>query len=262
MFHLHFIFPPFSYVCSSLTLFLLPSPVADVVVAPPSNVYVRAGETIVLACAGIGNDPQISWATNGVTTTNGTDDRVAIYDEFNVQNGVRYIQSILEICSTQTSDEGVYECTVTSRTLSSSVNFTLSVNVTPAALVIGPADTYPIFNSSVFLTCVAIGYPLPTVMWYRNGERVMDTENIQSEVIEQGGERYVQSTLLACSVQETANYNCSVSNGVAGDVVTSVTSTVVVQGRLISACISTRSTLSLQAVTCYDTNFRSEELFC
>ena len=192
----------------------------------------------MLVCAGIGNDPQISWTNDSVTVTNGTDDRVTIYEEFNVQRGVRYIQSILEICSTQTSDGGVYECTVSSRTLSRSVNFTLTVNVTPAAIIVAPADSYPIFNSSVFLTCVAIGYPLPTVTWYRNGERVMDTENIQSEVIEQGGETYVQSTLLVCSVQETANYNCSVSNGVAGDVVTSVASAVIVQGRLLSVCIA------------------------
>ena len=235
---------------SSLSLFLLSSPVADIVVAPPSNVYVRAGETIILACAGIGNNPQISWSTNGATITNETDDRVTVYEEFNVQRGVRYIQSILEICSTQTSDEGVYECTVTSRTLSRSVNFTLAVNVTPAAIIISPADAYPIFNSSVFLTCVAIGYPLPTLTWYRNGERIMDTENIQSEVLEQGGERYVQSTLLVCSVQETADYNCSASNGVPGSVVKSVTSTVIVQGacRLISACIRTNRTCTCSII--------------
>lgn len=202
----------------------------------------------MVACAGVGTDPEISWTSDGVTITNETDDRVKIYEEFNVQRGVRYIQSILEICSAQVSDEGVYECTVTSRSLSRSVNFTLSVNITPAAIVIAPADTYPIFNSSVFLTCVAIGYPMPTITWYRNGERVVDTENIQSEVLEQGGERYVQSTLLVCSVQETANYNCSVSNGFAGDGVTTVVSAVVVEGTLLYA-VHVCSTLSLQSVT-------------
>ena len=185
----------------------------------------------MIVCAGIGSDPQITWTNGSATIANETDDRVTVYDEIGVQGGVRYLQSILEICSIRTSDEGVYECTVSSRSLSRSVNFTLSVNVTPAAIIIAPSDSYPVFNSSLFLTCVAAGYPLPTVSWYRDGERVTDMENMQSEVLEQGGERYVQSTLLVCSVQETAYYNCSVSNGVTGDTVTSVSAAVVVQGR-------------------------------
>lgn len=164
--------------------------------------------------------------------TNGSDDRVTIYEEFGIQGGFRYLQSILEICSAQASDEGVYVCTLTSRTLTSAVNFTLSVTITPASIVIAPNDSYPVINSSVILTCVGGGYPLPMVTWYREGVLVINTtdETLQTEVIEQSGERFVQSTLLLCSVQETAEYNCSVSNGISGDVVTSVSVTVVVQG--------------------------------
>ena len=185
----------------------------------------------------MGLDPQISWSSNsGVALTNASDDRVTIYEEVGTQGNTPYLQSILEICSTQESDEGVYKCTITSRTVSNSVNFTLSVNVTPAAIVIGPADIYPIFNSSVFLTCIALGYPLPMITWYREGERVDDPDNIESEVIEEGGERFVQSTLLLCSTQETARYNCTASNGITGDVTTSVTARVVVEGMCVCTC--------------------------
>ena len=197
--------------------------------------FVRGGETILIVCAGVGLNPELSWSRGGVTVTNATDDRVTIYEEFGVEGNIPYLESILEICSAQDSDEGVYECTLTSRSLSSTVNFTLSVNSTPATLVIGPADTYPVFNSSVFLTCVGAGYPLPMITWYREGERVNDPENIQSEVIEERGERFVQSTLLVCSAQETARYNCSVGNGISGGEVTSVSANVVVEGE---ECVS------------------------
>lgn len=197
---------------------------------PPSNVVVRGGETIMIVCAGIGLNPEISWSRGGDIVTNATDDRVTIYEEFGMQGNSPYIQSILEICSAQESDEGVYECTVTSRTVSNTVNFTLSVNSTPATIVIAPGDGYPIFNASVFLTCVAAGYPLPTITWYREGERVDDPDNIESELIEQSGEQFVQSTLLVCSAQETTRYNCSVNNGVPGGATTSVSVRVVVEG--------------------------------
>jgi hypothetical protein len=185
----------------------------------------------MIVCAGVGLDPELSWSRGGESVTNATDDRVTIYEEFSMQGNNRYLQSILEICSAQDSDEGVYECILTSRSLSSTVNFTLAVNSTPATIVIGPADTYPIFNSSVFLTCVATGYPLPMITWYREGERVDDPDNIQSEVFEERGEQFVQSTLLVCSVQETARYNCSVSNGISGGTVSSVSVSVVVEGK-------------------------------
>ena len=206
---------------------------ASIAVAPPDNVFVRAGETIMIVCAGVGLDPELSWSRGGAIIANDTDDRVTIYEEFGMQGDNRYLQSILEICSAQESDEGLYECTLTSRSISTTVNFTLSVNSTPASIMIGPADSYPIFNSSVFLTCVAIGYPLPMITWYREGERVNDPDNIQSEILEERGEQFVQSTLLVCSVQETALYNCSVSNGLSGGMVTSVTANVVVEGEWI-----------------------------
>lgn len=184
----------------------------------------------MIICAGVGLNPELSWSRGGDAVTNATNDRVTIYEEFGMQGNTRYLQSILEICSAQESDEGVYECTLTSRSLSSSVNFTLSVNSTPATIVIGPADSYPIFNSSVFLTCVAAGYPLPTITWYREGQRVDDPDNIQTQIIEERGEQFVESTLLVCSVQETARYNCSVSNGLSGGETTSVSANVVVEG--------------------------------
>ena len=184
----------------------------------------------MVVCVGVGLDPQISWSKNGNTITNDTDDRVSLYNELSTQRNVQYAQSILEICSAEPSDEGNYICTVTSRTVSNSVNFTLSVNVTPAAIVIGPSNSYPVFNSSLFLTCVASGFPLPTVSWYREGVLVTDADNIETEVLEEREVRYIQSTLLLCSVQETAEYSCSVSNGVSGGAVTSFATNVTVQG--------------------------------
>ena len=199
--------------------------------APPSNVLVRDGETVMIICTGTGVSPEISWSRDGDIVTNATDDDVAIYEEFSRNDSTRYILSILEICNAQESDEGVYKCTVTSYTHSNTVNFTLTVISIPAVIAIAPANTYPIFNTSVLLVCVATGYPLPMITWYHEGEQIDNPDNI---VIKEVGEQFLQSTLLLCSVQETTRYNCSVSNGVPRGAITSVTARVVVEGECIS----------------------------
>lgn len=191
----------------------------------------------MIVCAGTGLSPEISWSRRGDTVTNATNDRVTIYEEFGVDGNIRYVKSTLEIYSAQeSSDEGVYTCTVTSRNFSNTVNFTLSVNIIPATIVIVPADAYLIFNSSIILVCVATGYPLPILTWYREGEKIDHPDIIELEVLNEGGEQFVQSTLQVCSVQENVQYNCSVSNGIPGGETTSVTARVVVEGEYICMC--------------------------
>ena len=89
----------------------------------------------------------------------------------------------------------------------------------PVAIVIAPPDTVVMAGSTVILTCVAFGYPLPnSITWSRsNGqdppyviENSTDYVNIYSQEVEQGGAVFLQSILELCGVTEeySGNYSC------------------------------------------------------
>ena len=96
------------------------------VVISPGNSTVQAGSTVVFACVGFGDPrPSVTWSTGGGQLSNGT--RITIYEELVTENGVDFVQSILEICSAEETDGGQYSCTVGNALGNASVNFELSV---------------------------------------------------------------------------------------------------------------------------------------
>ena len=85
-----------------------------------------AGSTTILTCVGFGNPtPYITWRRGATELSNGS--RTTIYEELVTENGVRFVQSILEICSVGEADDGQYSCTVGNALGNASVNFELSV---------------------------------------------------------------------------------------------------------------------------------------
>ena len=71
------------------------------------------GDTAMFTCIGQGlPDVQIIWSRDGENIVN--DSLVAIYDEDVTQGGTRFSLSILELCSVQSSDTGIYVCNVIS----------------------------------------------------------------------------------------------------------------------------------------------------
>ena len=92
----------------------------------PGNSTVEAGSTVVFACVGFGDPtPSVTWSTGGVQLSNNS--RITIYEELVTENGVDFVQSILEICSAEEADGGQYSCTVGNALRNASVNFELSV---------------------------------------------------------------------------------------------------------------------------------------
>ena len=92
----------------------------------PGNSTVVAGSTLLLTCVGFGDPrPSVTWSTGGGQLSNNS--RVTIYEELVTENGVDFVQSILEICSVQETDGGQYSCTVGNALGNASVNFELSV---------------------------------------------------------------------------------------------------------------------------------------
>ena len=92
----------------------------------PGNSTVVEGSTLLLTCVGFGEPtPSVTWSTGGVQLSNNS--RITIYEELVTENGVDFVQSILEICSTEEADGGQYSCTVGNALGNASVNFELSV---------------------------------------------------------------------------------------------------------------------------------------
>ena len=68
---------------------------------------VDAGYTITLACVAYGDPhPSISWNRGDTPLSN--DSRVTIYEELVTENGITFMQSILELCSAEVVDAGLY----------------------------------------------------------------------------------------------------------------------------------------------------------
>ena len=217
-----------------------PSP-AQLVTRPSDEVDVRAGNTLLLTCVGLGESPAISWrrgdeSAPALTNTS----RVSIFEESYSEGELNFAQSVLELCSAEESDAGQYYCVVTSGATADSGNFTVNVITTPATVVIAPPlDSFVVDGNTLALTCVAYGYPLPQITWYQvegaASELMNTTDNviIYDELFTQGSETFVTSTLFLCSqsVGDSAMYRCGADNGIPGGDTPTSNFTVTVQGK-------------------------------
>jgi len=99
------------------------------VVISSGNSTVESGSTVLLACVSLGApSPSVTWSTDSVPLSNSS--QIKIYEELITENGVVFVQSILEICSVEEADGGQYICTASNALNNASVNFELSVTAT------------------------------------------------------------------------------------------------------------------------------------
>lgn len=95
---------------SHWTYLLLLAP--QIVVAPRDPSEVVAGNTVLLTCVAQGDSPpHVVWNRENKVLENGS--RVVISEDVIVENGLTFVQSILEICSTEETDSGQYSCVTT-----------------------------------------------------------------------------------------------------------------------------------------------------
>ena len=98
------------------------------IVITSDNVTVDAGNTVLFACVGYGTpDPDITWTRGGNQLTN--DSRIIIYEKLLTEGGVTYAQSILQLCSAEVTDAGLYSCNMSNMLGNTSSNFELNVTV-------------------------------------------------------------------------------------------------------------------------------------
>ena len=96
------------------------------IVVAPENATVVENDTILLTCVAYGLPySAITWRMEGMDLVNSS--RISIYDKLVTEQGLVFTQSILEICSSELSDDGTYECIADNGVSNDSVTFTISV---------------------------------------------------------------------------------------------------------------------------------------
>ena len=97
-----------------------------IVVHPNQTTSVGVGNTITFVCVAYGiPDPSISWNRGDTTLSNGS--QIFIYKVLLVQDGVKYVQSIIELCSVEEEDGGQYSCFAENTIGNDTATFVLTV---------------------------------------------------------------------------------------------------------------------------------------
>ena len=98
----------------------------QIVIRPNQTIVVDAGNSITFVCVAFGDpNPSISW-NRGDTVLN-NDSHITIYEELMTENGVTFVQSILELCA-QEADAGQYNCFADNTVGNDTVSHELLVN--------------------------------------------------------------------------------------------------------------------------------------
>lgn len=89
----------------------------------------------------------------------------------------------------------------------------LSLRTVPVQIVIKPADKQLYRNSTVLLTCVAYGLPLPTLTWSKAGNNVTNG-TVHNNMVVKSGVTFVRSILQLCNttVADSGQYTCTAHN--------------------------------------------------
>jgi len=95
------------------------------------------------------------------------------------------------------------------------VSYTPANLQTTAEIVIHPElQTEVEADSTVVLTCAAVGRPLPLIHWTRNGTTLVDNTTVMyQKLVTEGGITFVRSFLQTCATNSN-NFSCIANNTV------------------------------------------------
>ena len=104
----------------------------------------------------------------------------------------------------------------------------------PPVIIFKPSDTDVSYGSTVLLTCIFYGDPIPSIYWLNDTSLIVNSTDIMvyQEVITDWGVTFSRSILEVCSVDlsDEANYSCAANNSV-GDEFAFFSLTVFTEGR-------------------------------
>ena len=162
-----------------------------------------------------GSDLQLVCISNGVLLTWSVNDTVLMETEsVHIDNGLLLIRNV------SNAHSGSYKCVATNDFGSVTESFVVSVNIPPEVTIPHQLITVTT-GETVFVDCIASGYPLPSVTWlYSNGSsriRVLENNTL---------------VIVNASIYDTGLYTC-VGSSMAGTSKTTVTITITEHGPIL-----------------------------
>ena len=195
-----------------------------------------AGHTALLVCVGHGlPDPEITWSFNGEPLANTS--LTTIYEKA-VPGREMFKQSILQLCSVNTSQAGRYTCSVTNGHKTDNATTRLIVSgITGNCLSTLQSQLMQVFaptgdevvevvgitpyvildeGDTMQIACLGYGDPGVTLDWSFNGSSLENSPlvRISEEEVFPGELTFKQSFLVLCDAGKYAggNYTCTASN--------------------------------------------------
>ncbi|KAM9212162.1 hemicentin-1 [Dugong dugon] len=167
----------------------------------PQSLVIHLNKSIALECLAEGvPTPRITWRKDGVVLA-GNHARYSI-----LENGFLLIQSA------HVTDAGRYLCMATNAAGIDRRRIDLQVHV-PPSITPGPTNITVTVNVQTTLTCEATGIPKPSIAWRKNGHLLSVDQNQNSYRLLSSG----SLVIISPSVDDTATYECSVTNDAGED---------------------------------------------
>uniref|UniRef100_A0A8C6YM76 Hemicentin 1 n=1 Tax=Nothoprocta perdicaria TaxID=30464 RepID=A0A8C6YM76_NOTPE len=181
--------------------FVLTVHVAPTIRSSPQTAVVRVNASALLECAAEGVPaPRITWRKDG-----------ALFSANNTRFSVLEDGS-LHIHSARVTDTGRYMCMATNAAGTERKRVDLQVLV-PPTIAPGPSNITVTVNVQTTLPCETSGIPRPAVSWTKNGHLLHVDQNQNMYRLLSSG----SLVIISPTVDDTAVYECSVSNDAGGE---------------------------------------------
>uniref|UniRef100_A0A8C3GM35 Hemicentin 1 n=1 Tax=Cairina moschata TaxID=8855 RepID=A0A8C3GM35_CAIMO len=175
--------------------------VAPTIRSSPQTTVVHINASAVLECIAEGvPTPRITWRKDGVVFT-GNNTRYSILED-----------GSLHIHSTHVTDAGRYMCMATNTAGTERKRIDLQVLV-PPTIAPGHTNITVTVNVQTTLPCETTGIPRPAISWKKNGHLLSVDQNQNTYRLLSSG----SLVIISPTVDDTAVYECSVSNNAGED---------------------------------------------
>ena len=189
-----------------------------VVLGSDAATQVTLNSTVLVTCIAYGDPlPTVTWQkdTMALSNTTESDDGVIIYNTVVNEGGRVFARSILQVCFVDDDETGVYSCIATN----SLGTDTQDINLSYTEIVAIPNDIEAQYGSTVTMSCIAIGFPLPGITWSKDGSPLgnsADSVTISNRVLTEGGQTFSVSLLTVCNFgyDDIGEYSCLAANSV------------------------------------------------